>query len=173
MPLPAQKFREVVFQVLYSFDIARASDEEMQTLLMKELAITKKTVKEAQARAHQVLKEQSKIDEMIAKTSHSYEFERIQTVERNILRLGVFEIFFDPSIPPKVAIAEAMRLARKFSTPEAASFINAILDTLYQSSLGEKIDDSQMKQSIAQLNDSEIKAQEASQKKSPSSQIEL
>jgi N utilization substance protein B len=53
-------------------------------------------------------------------------------VERNLLRLGAYEIYFSKSVPPKVAISEAVRLARKFASSESANFINAILDALYK-----------------------------------------
>ena len=151
MSLPAQKFREIVFQMLYSYDMGRATDENMLDLLCAELSVTKKSVKEAQARVHKILENIEDIDDLIAKTSHSYEFERIQSVERNILRMSIFELLFDDSIPEKVAIVEAMRLARKFSTKESASFVNAILDALYKSSQGQAIDEKQLQASAEEL----------------------
>ena len=139
MSLPLQKFRELVFQMLYSRDIGNATDEDMTPLLMGELAVTKQSVRQAQERVHAILEKQADIDEKIAQSSQSYAFERIQSVERNVLRIGVYELFYDPEIPPKVAIAEAMRLARKFGSPESATFVNAILDHLYKSKNGEAI----------------------------------
>ena len=85
---------------------------------------------------------------MIRKTAVSYAFERIQSVERNVLRLGVFEMLYDSSIPPKVAISEAMRLSRKFSNPESSHFINALLDHLYKLSSGEKINTDALKHDL-------------------------
>ena len=161
MALPAQKFREAVFQLLFSSDAGHATEENMLPLLMHELSTTKKTVRTAQERVHKILEKKSEIDQMITKTSQSYEFERIQDVERNILRLGVFELFYDDNIPPKVAIAEAVRLARKFATPESAAFVNAILDALYKASLGEKMDASQINQSLKDLEKSEKLAKKA------------
>lgn len=151
MSLPAQKFREIVFQMLYSYDMGRATDENMIDLLCTELAVTKKSVKEAQVRVRLILQNLEEIDRLITKTSHSYAFERIQSVERNILRMSVFELLFDSLIPEKVAIVEAMRLARKFSTKESASFVNAILDALYQSSKGETINEKQLQLSVEEL----------------------
>lgn len=151
MSLPAQKFREIVFQMLYSYDMGRATDENMVELLSNELLVNKKSVKEAQARVHKILENLEAIDALITKTSHSYAFERIQSVERNILRMSVFELLFDESIPEKVAIVEAMRLARKFSTNEASSFVNAILDALYKSSQGEKIDEKRLELTTEEL----------------------
>lgn len=162
MSLPAQKFREIVFQMLYSYDMGRATDENMIDLLCSELAVTKKSVKEAQTRVHQILEKLDEIDSLITKTSHSYSFERIQSVERNILRVSVFELLFDPSIPDKVAIVEAMRLARKFSTKESALFVNAILDVLFKSSQGQAIDKKQLELSAEELNLIEKISEEAS-----------
>lgn len=162
MSLPAQKFREIVFQMLYSYDMGRATDESMVDLLSGELSVTRKSVKEAQLRVHKILENLEDIDALITKTSHSYAFERIQSVERNILRMSVFELLFDPSIPDKVAIVEAMRLARKFSTKESASFVNAILDALYQSSKGQSIDEKQLQASVEELALIEKISQEAS-----------
>ena len=155
MTIPAQKFREIVFQLLYSRDIAQTSDEAMIELLTKELAVTKKAVCEAQERVQQILDNKEKIDSMIAKTSLAYTFERIQSVERNVLRIGVFELLFDDTIPPKVAISEALRLAKKFSTKEAALFVNAILDAIYQSSLGKAVDKTELNESSEKLEELE------------------
>jgi len=140
MSVPMRKLREITFQMLYSYDIAKAPDEEMLQLLTSELKVTKKTVKEIQEKVHLIWSRLPDIDALIAKISKSYEFERIQSVERNILRLSTFELLYDPSVPPKVSIAEAKRLAQKFTTKEAAAFINAILDEVHRSSIGEKAD---------------------------------
>jgi N utilization substance protein B len=161
MPISQQKFREIVFQLVYSYDIGYSKDEEIVSLLMKELAVTRKVVKEAQDLAKQVQSRQPVIDQLIAKTSTSYAFERIQSVERNILRLGIYELLYDSNIPPKVAIAEAMRLARKFGTPESATFVNALLDNIYKSSQGIQADAEQMTQSIEAIKKSEALAEEA------------
>lgn len=140
MPLPQQKFREIVFQLLYSQDIAQPNEDLMLELMMAELAVSKKNVRSAQERAQKIKEILPEIDPLIASISTSYDFDRIQLVTKNILRLGVFELFFDDHIPPKVAIAEAIRLSRKFSTPESASFVNAVLDHLYQASQGSQTD---------------------------------
>lgn len=173
MSLPAQKFREIVFQMLYSYDMGRATDEHMVDLLSEQLSVTKKSVKEAQARVRKILENLEDIDTLIAKTSHSYAFERIQSVEKNILRMSVFELLFDDSIPEKVAIVEAMRLATKFSTRESASFVNAILDALYQSSKGLTVDDEPLRLSAEELTLMEKISQEASLNKKIKDQDEL
>lgn len=156
MALSHQKFREIVFQLLYSIEIGGAGDETvMVELIMQELSVTKKHVKAAQDKVQQILEFLPKIDPLIAKTSTSYDFDRIQTVTKNILRLGVFELFFDEKIPSKVAITEAMRLARKFGTPESATFVNALLDHLYQLSQNTAPNSNQLEQSSQNLKEEE------------------
>jgi N utilization substance protein B len=163
MALSQQKFREIVFQLLYSQELGRPDEALMTELMMTELAVSKKNVRLAQERVHVIREHLSKIDPLITSVSTSYDFERIQTVTKNILRLGVFELFFDDQIPPKVAIAEAIRLSRKFSTPESASFVNALLDHLYQASLGSSVDPQQMAQHCQALMQSEQIASDVAQ----------
>ncbi len=132
MALPLQKFREIVFQVLYSRMFEACTAEETALMLMAELKVTKKSVLQARERAEEIEARLTEIDPKISLASTEYSFDRISRVEKTILRLGLFEILFDPSIPPKVAIAEAIRLTRKFGTPESAHFVNAILDQVHK-----------------------------------------
>ena len=134
MALPPQKFREIVFQMLYSRDFEAGDEGEMIPFLMEELKVTRRSMLEAEARVCAILAKRSEIDERIRPVSKEYSFERISRVEKSILRLGVFEILYDDSIPPKVAISEAIRLCRKFGTPESSHFVNAILDAVFHAS---------------------------------------
>ena len=134
MPLPVQKFREMVFQMLYAYDMSHSEEADVIDLLMHELKVTKKSANEASRRVKEIQDRKNEIDDMIRPASTEYQFERISSVEKNILRLGIYEICFDEAIPEKVAITEAIRLCRKFGTPESAQFVNAILDRIYKGS---------------------------------------
>ncbi len=131
MSLPLPKFREVVFQLLYAQVVGGAEPEHLIELLSAELEISSTFVRQAQVRVEKVLALKDEIDRLIGETSRDYSLDRIQTVEQNIIRLGVYELLHDDDIPPKVAISEAIRLAKKFSTAEASMFVNALLDQLY------------------------------------------
>lgn len=131
MPLPPQKFREAVFQILYSYDFDSGSDEIIP-LMMEELKTTRRAMTDAHTRVNEAISKFPEIDPLITSASTEYTFERISRVEKTILRLGLFELLFDPSVPPKVAIAEAIRLCRKFGTPESSQFVNAILDGVFK-----------------------------------------
>jgi transcription antitermination protein NusB len=161
MSIPQQKLREIVLQLLYSDEIGKPNDSDMITLIMQELAVTKRVVITAQDKAKAVCTELKTIDEMISKVSLSYDLNRIHAVIRNILRLGIYELFFDDTIPPRVAIAEAMRLARKFGTPEAGSFVNALLDNLYQVSQGHQISVNELEKKSQEMAESEELAKKA------------
>jgi len=113
-------------------------------------------------KAAKILAELPEIDALIRNTSTSYRFERIQSIERNVLRLGIYEILYDDTIPPKVAIPEALRLSKKFGTPESAMFVNALLDTIYKTSIGEKLDEKALSESLQLMKKSEEIAAEAS-----------
>jgi len=159
MAIPFQKFREIVFQLIYGQDIGKSDESNLIGLLAAELAVPKSVIKQAQEKALAVLSHLNELDDLIGKASTSYSFERIHSVERNILRLGAYEFLHDPTIPPKVAIAEAIRLTRKFASPEAATFINAVMDNIYKASLGQEISADHVAEALAQLSKLEEEVQ--------------
>src|SRR5690242_19952102 len=109
MALDKQKFREIVFQLLYSDDFSKAEDTDMLPFLMAQLAVTKKSLREAQEKMKKILEKRDALDEKIRNSSLDYSFERITGIERNILRLGLYEILHDDDVPEKVAISEGIR----------------------------------------------------------------
>jgi len=127
MALPPQKFREIVLQLLYSQDFTESSPLVVP-FLMEVVKVARTHVKEASAKAQAILQRLGEIDGQIQTISTEYSFDRISKVERTILRLGAYEYLYEPGIPTKVVLAEAIRLCRKFGTPESADFVNAILN---------------------------------------------
>ncbi len=136
MTISPQKLREMIFLLIYSSDFGGSTDEEMVPLLMREFRVSKTVMRQAIETKNAVQAKKGEIDAIITQYSKSYDFERIPRIERNILRLGIFELLHSERIPAKVAIAEAIRLTRKFATSEAATFVNAIIDALYQEQEG-------------------------------------
>jgi transcription antitermination factor NusB len=82
------------------------------------------------------IENQPALDEVIRQTAENWELERMATSDRNILRLGVYELMFRKETPPKVAINEAIELAKKFSTENSPAFINGVLDRIYSEHVG-------------------------------------
>ena len=130
MALQPQKFREIVLQLLYSQGFTE-SEPEAVPFLMEALKVARHYVVEAKCKARQVMEKMEELDGLIKKSSINYSFDRISNVEKTILRLGSYELLHETDLPPKVALAEAVRLCRKFGTPESAHFVNAILDDIY------------------------------------------
>lgn len=68
------------------------------------------------------------IDELLGEASEHWSLSRMSAVDRNILRLAAYELLDRSDIPPSVSINEAIEIAKKYSTPDAAVFINGVLD---------------------------------------------
>jgi N utilization substance protein B len=74
------------------------------------------------------MKEQEGIDETIRKSAQNYELNRISAVDRNILRVAIYEMLHCPDTPPVVSINEGIEIAKKYSTEESGRFVNGVLD---------------------------------------------
>jgi N utilization substance protein B len=132
MPLPRQKFREIVTQLLYAQSFEKIDPEDSIPFMMEELKVTRRSMLEAHAKVTQIFEHLPEIDRLIEEGSQMYTFERISRVEKTVLRLALYEFLHESDIPGKVVISEAIRLCRKFGTRESASFINAVLDPIYK-----------------------------------------
>ena len=75
-----------------------------------------------------VISHQATIDEKITKYTANYELKRISAVDRNILRMAIYEMLYANDVPPIVAINEAIDIAKKFGTEESGKFVNGVLD---------------------------------------------
>ena len=77
-----------------------------------------------------VVEHQSRIDELLTEYSEGWTLERMPAVDRNVLRLGVFELLYAEDVPDPVAVTEAMALVRELSTDESPAFVNGILGNI-------------------------------------------
>ena len=127
------KFREVVFQLLYSADFSQCPLEDVMPMVMEKVTVTKKVVREAYAMQQLITAQKAEIDAVIEKHAQEYQLHRIPKIEYNILHLGIYELLYRRDLPFKITISEAIRLSRKFATKESANFVNAVLDSVYRS----------------------------------------
>jgi N utilization substance protein B len=74
----------------------------------------------------------SEIDEVLAKSAPEWPVDQITLVDRNVLRLGIFELLFLKEVPPKVAINEAVELAKTYGGESSSKFLNGVLGNLYK-----------------------------------------
>lgn len=77
-----------------------------------------------------VLERRDELDEQIKKHAKNWDFHRIAAVDRNIMRLAIYEMLHRDDIPPVVSINEAVDIAKKFSTQDSGKFVNGILDKI-------------------------------------------
>lgn len=132
MSISPRNLREIILQMLYSFEIHKENNAFVDDLFDRK-GVTEGGIALAQEKTLLIIEKLPLIDEKIAAFSPDYALNRISLVEKSAVRLGAYEILFDPKIPPKVAISEGVRLTRKFSTGEGANFVNAVLDAIYKS----------------------------------------
>jgi len=119
--------RQAVLQYHFWRDMQRGGPERMEDFW--EFLPTKPKVREfAQPLIDGMNGHLPEIDECIRRSTENYDLRRISAVDRNVLRLAIYEMLFREDIPPVVSINEAIELAKKFGGPDSGRFVNGILD---------------------------------------------
>jgi N utilization substance protein B len=129
-PTRRTRGREVALQVLYLLEQNPAADTaEIQRFIERRLREPR--LREfTQALVDGVREHRPRIDALISEVAENWRLDRMAAIDRNILRLGAFEMLFCPEVPTKVAINEALELAKRYSTAQSSRFVNGILDRL-------------------------------------------
>ncbi len=120
--------RELVLRVLYAYEILPREIDEIFDDLGEESGLTGDLLQFARGYVDLVLKNVERLDREIAVLAENWDIERIALVDKLILRMALCEIYYMPDIPEKVAINEAIDLAKEYSTLESSAFVNGILD---------------------------------------------
>lgn len=120
-------------KTLYASEIREINWEELLTQMLEQSKVNPKDKLFIQSLIKQILEHGEKIAELIKEKLEHWDFKRLNSVDRIILRMGVCEMLYFPDIPIKVSIDEAIELAKKFSSPEAGKFVNGILDAIAKS----------------------------------------
>lgn len=127
-----RKARECALQMLFAADVAEMPADEVVRSYWAELGepdLDDSAREFATRLATRTLAELELLDERIRSRAEHWRISRMAVVDRNILRLAVYEFLYEPT-PRTVAINEALEIARRFSTYEATQFINGILDAI-------------------------------------------
>lgn len=122
--------REYALQMLYQFEFSGVSLPGVQQHFWSEKDSDAETKAFADFLAEGVVKEKEAIDLMIVKHSAHWRLSRMAAVDKNLLRLAVFELKNCESVPVKVTLNEAIEIAKKFGSEESSAFINGILDKI-------------------------------------------
>lgn len=131
--------RIVALQTLYEFEFRTQSEDptvDVKEILSRNLSRYEEAIDDTafvETLVSGVLKEQNALDDAIRPIAPDWPIEQIARIDRNILRIGVYELLHQAEIvPPKVAINEAVELAKAFGSDNSSKFVNGVLGTAYR-----------------------------------------
>jgi N utilization substance protein B len=126
-----RKSREFALQMLFEWDMAHQKPARIKQNFWKLARAAESTRKFADQLFDGAVAEAASSDKLVEKLSENWRLDRLATVDRNILRLAIYELRFGTA-PPKVAINEALELAKKFSSADSPAFLNGVLDAAFK-----------------------------------------
>ena len=129
--------RELALKFLYQFELNKGDLDEQIILFLERNPSQKDVESFMKDLVVSLIDKMKEIDETIQKYSDHWVLNRMAVIDRNILRIGTFELLFSFSIPPKVVINEAIDIAKKNGNEDSPQFINGILDRVYKE-IGQK-----------------------------------
>ena len=128
--LRRSRAREVALQVLYQIEQNPGLSQPAVDRFLSKRLVDANLCDFARGLVSGVRSNGPAIDAMITEVAENWRLDRMAAIDRNILRLGAFEMLFDSDVPPKVAINEALEIAKRYSTAQSSRFVNGILDRL-------------------------------------------
>lgn len=119
--------RELALRGLYEMDITRVNPDKViaDTVEDQDIHFEQRAYAENIIRGYH--KNSGLIDDFLAERIKEYDFRRIAAIDRAVLRMATYELFFEPAIPPAVTLNEAIEIAKKYSTAESGKFVNGVL----------------------------------------------
>ena len=123
-----RKARELAVQLLYQCDIGKTEPEATMALFWEHFRVEIKVREFCRQLVLGTVDRLAVIDELLGEASEHWSLGRMSVVDRNILRLATYELLDRADIPASVSINEAIEIAKRYSTPDAAVFINGVLD---------------------------------------------
>ncbi len=129
--------RSIVMQSLYEWDFYGKKEDSLQTIIernIKDFGPGLEDLEFVRQLAEGVAKHLKDVDKIIEKAAPEWPISQIPLVDRNVLRIGLFELLYSnkEEVPPKVAINEAIELAKNFSGRTSGKFVNGVLGTVFK-----------------------------------------
>jgi N utilization substance protein B len=125
-----RKARTIALQALYEVDsVGRGADAVVERLLA-EGGLSEEYNAFVRELVGGVVRSKDEIDRKIQRFAPAWPIEQIAMIDRNILRLAIFEILFDNKVPVKVAVSEAVELAKSFGSENSSKFVNGVLGSV-------------------------------------------
>ena len=126
--------RELALKFLYQTEFNSNSPDSELNSFCERANVSEEIQDFTQTLIKNIFFHKKEVDRLLKKISANWVPDRMAIIDKNILRLGICELLFDSTTPPKVAINEAVEIAKKFGTEESPDFINGILDKVYKDS---------------------------------------
>ncbi len=126
-----RRSRELAVQVLFQLEFISGDPIEAFDLICENFNAKKSIRPFSRQLVLGICDKKNDLDRLISQTSKNWRLKRMNRIDKCILRLAVFEILFMDDIPPKVSIDEAVEIGKKFGSEDSGSFINGILDNIY------------------------------------------
>ena len=125
-----RRARTLAFKALYEVDTVGHGIDETLTHLLTKGGLSRENAAFARELVSGVIQNKEKIDLNIRNFAPAWPLEQIPVVDRNILRLAIFEVLLDNKVPVKVAINEAVELAKAFGSDNSSKFVNGVLGSV-------------------------------------------
>ena len=126
-----RKARELAVQVLFNLEFSSDSPADVFDLICEVFSSRRAIRSFSKELVLGVCNKKDDLDELISNASKNWRLDRMSRLDKCILRLAAFEILFMEDIPPKVSIDEAVEIGKKFGSDGSGSFINGVLDNIY------------------------------------------
>ena len=125
-----RKARTITLKTLYEADSAARDAGKVVERYLSEEKFSEENNTFVRELVNGVIDKKAEIDDNIQKYAPNWPVDQLAVIDRNILRLAIFEILFDNKVPVKVAVSEAVELAKTFGSSNSAKFINGVLGTV-------------------------------------------
>lgn len=130
--------REWVVQLLFILDVNKQELPQLFEDFWADHEASSKSRKFTEAHVRDIVERMSELDETLRNYSHNWDLHRIGIIERNVIRMSVYEILFRDDIPSVVSINEAVDIAKYFGNNESGRFVNGILDNIRKTEDGRR-----------------------------------
>ncbi|MFQ6038267.1 MAG: transcription antitermination factor NusB [Candidatus Aminicenantales bacterium] len=125
-----RKARESALQILFQLEFNEANPEDIIQTFWQNRRASEETVSYSRDLVTGILSHREEIDRLIQSVSEHWRLSRMAIVDRNVLRIAVYELVYGKDLSPAIPINEAIEIAKKYSSEEAATFVNGILDAV-------------------------------------------
>ncbi len=129
-----RKAREASLRAMYAIEVGKVPIPDAMLEMQEHLELDRELIFFAESLVRGFEDNKAHIDKQVGTRLSGYNMERLAAVDRNILRLGTYELYYCPQVPPAVTLNEYIEIAKKYSTAESGKFVNGVLAQILKDS---------------------------------------